>query len=281
MRERSDELMLSIVIPAYNEEKRLPQTLKRIVEYVRCKGFECEIIVVDDGSSDATGKVAVSVARSLSFPNLRAIKYQPNMGKGYAVNRGIFSSIGRFVLFTDADLSTPIEELEKLLPPLMNGYCDIAIASRALAKSELPIRQPLFRELMGRAFNVVVQMLLLPGIRDTQCGFKCFTRKAAHEVFARQRTFGFAFDVEILYIARKLGYRILELPVRWYHSPETKVKVLKHGSQMLLSVFCIRWDAWFGAYKVASAIPLPTRIVEISSDPRHCECFGDAMCNSN
>jgi len=244
--------LVSIIIPAYNEERRLPQTLSRIVEYVRQRKLSCEILVVDDGSHDATSDVAIAVARSLSFSPFRVLRYKPNMGKGYAVNRGVLSSNGCFVLFTDADLSTPIEELEKLLQPLLNGYCDVAIASRALAGSELPIRQPLFRELMGRAFNVVVQATLLPGIRDTQCGFKCFTARAARDIFIRQRTFGFAFDVEILYIARKLGYRIIELPVRWLHSPETKVKVFRHGLQMLLSVFQIRWRAWWGVYSMPS-----------------------------
>ncbi|MCS7254242.1 MAG: glycosyltransferase family 2 protein [Armatimonadota bacterium] len=259
-----NEPLLSIVIPAYNEERRLPQTISCIVEYVRRKQLSCEIVVVDDGSSDATSDVAISVAGSLSFTPLRVLRYQPNMGKGYAVNRGVLSSSGRFVLFTDADLSTPIEETEKLLQPLLNGYCDIAIASRALAGSELPVRQPLFRELMGRAFNVVVQALLLPGIRDTQCGFKCFTRQAAQDVFIRQRTFDFAFDVEILYIARKLGYRIVELPVRWMHSPETKVKVFKHGFQMLLSVFQIRWRGWWGVYGMPLRLIKPLATVSTS-----------------
>lgn len=272
MGKRVAEPLLSIVIPAYNEERRLPQTLSRIVEYVRQRKLSCEIIVVDDGSSDATSDVAIATARSLSFAPFRVLRYQPNMGKGYAVNRGVLSSNGHFVLFTDADLSTPIEELDKLLKPLLNGYCDIAIASRALFGSELPIRQPLFRELMGRAFNVVVQALLLPGIRDTQCGFKCFAAKAAQDIFIRQRTFGFAFDVEILYIARKLGYRIVELPVRWCHSPETKVKVLKHGLWMLLSVFQMRWRAWWGAYNMPSEFvqaPAMMSAISLQHDDEH------------
>ncbi|MFA4015401.1 MAG: hypothetical protein RUDDFDWM_000484 [Candidatus Fervidibacterota bacterium] len=263
-----DKLLLSIVIPAYNERYRLPQTLKRIVNYVHQKGLHCEIIVVDDGSNDDTSNIALLTANELFFGNLRVIRYTPNMGKGFAVRTGILASRGRFILFTDADLSTPIEELDKLLKPIANGLCDIAIASRALPDSKLQVRQPLPRELLGRAFNVVVQALLLPGIKDTQCGFKCFRRKAAFDIFPRQRVFGFAFDVEILFIARKLGYRIIEVPVRWINSPETKVKLFKHGFQMLLHVLLIKWNALCGEYNAVTPVPHFVRAIEFFANPQ-------------
>ncbi|MFA4043961.1 MAG: hypothetical protein HZRFUVUK_000743 [Candidatus Fervidibacterota bacterium] len=264
----ADKPLVSVVIPAYNERNRLPQTLKRIIDYARQRRLHCEIIVVDDGSEDDTSEVALLTANELSFGDLRVIRYTPNMGKGFAVRSGMLASRGRFILFTDADLSTPIEELDKLLKPIADGLCDIAIASRALPDSKLQVRQPLFRELLGRAFNVVVQALLLPGIKDTQCGFKCFRRETAFDVFPRQRVFGFAFDVEILFIARKLGYRIVEVPVCWINSPETKVKLFKHGFQMLLHVLLIRWNAFCGKYGTVASVPHLVHATEFSANPR-------------
>lgn len=269
---------ISIIIPAYNEERRLPNTLNDVLKFMRAQSWTSEVIVVDDGSEDGTSDVALSFARRNA--SVRVLRYTPNRGKGYAVNRGMMASRGRFALFSDADLSTPIEELTKLLLPLERGECDIAIASRALPESELAIRQPFFREMLGRTFNVFVQALLLPGIHDTQCGFKCFRREVIHEIFARQRIFGFAFDVEILFIARSLGYRIREMPVRWINSPETKVKLLKHGPQMLWQLMQIRWNAWWRVYSYEADAILHITPMELRPSSSNCDGL-EAECNRN
>lgn len=227
---------LSMIIPAFNEEERLPQTLAKSIEYLKRQSYDSEIIVVDDGSSDKTVNIAEEALKDFPY---KVIKNDTNHGKGYSVRKGMLAADGDYRLFSDADLSTPIEELENLLGELQSG-ADIAIGSRGLPGSDLVVRQPLFRELMGRTFNIIVQILLIPGIKDTQCGFKLFTANAADKVFSIQKIDGWAFDVEALFIARKLGLSISEIPVRWLNSAESRVNPISAPVFMLLELFKIR-----------------------------------------
>jgi len=244
---------LSIVIPAYNEAKRLPRTLERVHAYLQdavkrwqVEMDDVEVIVVDDGSTDGTSELARTF--SDKFPNFQVLRHSPNRGKGYAVKRGMLTARGRFRLFSDADLSTPIDEIDKMLPLLLSGEVDIVIASRGLPQSQLLVRQPWYREMLGRLFNLVVQALATPGIWDTQCGFKLFRGDVAERLFKLQTLDGFAFDVEVLYLARKFRYRIAEVPVRWLNDPNTKVQTLKHGMQMLRDLLVIRLNDLKGRY---------------------------------
>ncbi|HWP48987.1 MAG TPA: dolichyl-phosphate beta-glucosyltransferase [Candidatus Limnocylindrales bacterium] len=237
--------MLSIVLPAYNEEKRIPGSLQKMIQYLNNSDYLYEIIVVDDGSTDHTLEVATAAATACK--NFKIIQNKTNRGKGYAVKTGVLQSKGEIILFSDTDLSTPIEELPKLLKYLQEGY-DIAIGSRALPESEVRLHQARGREGMGRIFNFLVQALVIEGIRDTQCGFKCFKRQAAEAIFQKQRLNGFSFDVEILYLARKLGYRIAEVPVVWLNSKETKVSILRDPLYMLMDLLKIRYFDFMGLY---------------------------------
>ncbi|WP_227762450.1 dolichyl-phosphate beta-glucosyltransferase [Zhaonella formicivorans] len=230
-------LFLSVIIPAYNEEKRLPGTLERIHQYLQKKGFAYEIIVVDDGSRDKTVWVAEEFKKKDS--NLRIVKNPRNMGKGFTVRNGMLNGRGRYLLFTDSDLSTPIEEFDRFLPRFEQGY-DIVIGSRALRDSVIKVSQPWYRVFMGKTFNLIVRTMFWTRIKDTQCGFKCFTREAARAVFPRQTVWGFGFDVEVLFIARKLGYKICEFPVEWSDSPDTKVNAIKDSAKMFWELLKIR-----------------------------------------
>lgn len=228
----------SIVIPSYNEAGRVGRTLDRIFEFMKQWGRTFEVIVVDDGSVDSTAFIVREKGKN--HKELRLITLPFNQGKGYAVKTGVLEAEGRYILFSDADLSTPIEELPNLFQWIEKGF-DIVIASRAFPGAKLEVRQPFHREFMGRVFNFLLRLLLLPGIYDTQCGFKLFRSEVAKEIFKRQRLKGFSFDFEVLYIARKLGYRIKEVPVRWRHSPGSKVKVLKNGITSFIDIFKTRW----------------------------------------
>jgi dolichyl-phosphate beta-glucosyltransferase len=227
--------MVSIVIPAYNEAERLPRSLDQIAAYLNAQEIEAEVIVVDDGSSDGTADVVRARARSWS--RLRLASAGRNQGKGAAVRLGMLEASGDYRLFTDADLSVPIDDLEKLLLPLRKGY-GVAIASRGLRASDVQLRQPWPRELMGKIFNKLVRIVVLRGIKDTQCGFKAFTAEAASKVFPPLQTAGFGFDVEVLVRARAAGFRIAEVPTRWINSPQTKVRPLL-GLKAFLDVLAI------------------------------------------
>ncbi len=205
---------LSIVIPAYNEEKRILETLNRITDYFKNRSEVYEIIVVNDGSTDKTKELIEDFLKKNNFMSQ------------IAVRTGVLSSIGELILFTDADLSTPIEEYEKLLSYIRNGY-DIAIGSRALKESKIVVRQPFYREIAGKAFNKVVQLLTVKGINDTQCGFKLFKGDVGREIFSKCNLNGFSFDFEFLFYAKKLNYKIIEVPVIWMHREHSKVKLLR------------------------------------------------------
>lgn len=237
--------MLSVVIPAFNEEKRLPATLQQISGWVRQFSPDYEIIVVDDGSVDGTADVVMSLCKI--DPGIRLIRYEKNRGKGFAVRTGVFAAKGDFILFSDADLSTPIRELEKLFPALVNG-ADVAIGSRAVKESVITKWQPPYRVLMGKTFNKIVQILATPGIHDTQCGFKLFSRDAAMELFRDCKIEGFGFDVEVLFLARKRGMEIREIGVEWINSPESKVHPLVDSIRMLKELLMIRQYALRGNY---------------------------------
>jgi dolichyl-phosphate beta-glucosyltransferase len=222
----------------------LPATLARVAQYLDAQRLSHEILVVDDGSSDDTAACAAGAA-------VRVLRNDRNRGKGFSVRRGMLEARGERRLMTDADLSTPIEELERLMRRMDEGF-DVVIASRALPESKLLVRQPFFRESMGRLFNVLVRALALPGLRDTQCGFKLFRREAALQAFELARLPGFSFDVEVLYVARRKGFRIAELPVSWRNDAATRVTLLG-GSAAFLDVARIRWNGLRGRYEGGSS----------------------------
>jgi len=230
--------MLSIVIAAYNEENRIGESLLKIKAYLDARDTDYEIIVVDDGSTDNTRQVAADYKSEIT--NLKIIGYPVNKGKGYALRQGVFASKGDAVLLTDADLSTPIEELDRLLPLIVGGRYDVVIGSRALNASEIIKKQPWWRQGMGKTFNRIVKILVLDGFNDTQCGFKLFSGEAAKSLFKDARIDRFAYDVEILALAKKNGYRISEMPVRWINSPESKVNPIFDSVQMFLDLIKIR-----------------------------------------
>jgi dolichyl-phosphate beta-glucosyltransferase len=238
---------LSIVIPSYNEELRLPATLSQIAAYIRASNRATEVIVVDDGSRDRTISVAESFQKEI--PSLRVVSNGQNRGKGYSVRHGMLEAHGRIVLFTDADLSAPIEEVEKLLPAMQDH--DVAIGSRAVDRSLITVHESLFREFAGIVFNKIVRLILRLPFVDTQCGFKAFRREACRIIFDQQRIERFGFDPELLYLARHHGLRSVEIPVRWGHSPATKVNMLRDSVQMFLDVFIIRWNSLIGRYPSA------------------------------
>jgi dolichyl-phosphate beta-glucosyltransferase len=229
---------LSIVVPCYNEEQRLPRTIEQIERYLSGKGSVYELILVDDGSNDGTRKIMDVAAERNPLVRIEALPH--NRGKGRALAEGVAAARGSEILVTDADLSTPIEELDKLQAELAKG-AGVAIASRALRASRVEISQPIYRVLMGKGFNLLVQLVLLPGIWDTQCGFKLFRADVAHEAFAKLTTDGFGYDPEVLYLAKRRGVRIAEVPVIWRNSAPTKVNPIKSSLDMFKHVLRIRF----------------------------------------
>jgi glycosyltransferase involved in cell wall biosynthesis len=235
---------LSIIIPSYNEELRLPATLDRIAAYLQRDGREAEVLVVDDGSNDHTTAVAESFRGRI--PALRVISNGVNRGKGYSVRHGMQEARGRIALFTDADLSAPIEEAGKLIAAL-ETY-DVAIGSRAMDRSLISVHESRFREFAGIIFNKIVRIILWLPFVDTQCGFKAFRRERCSILFEQQRIERFGFDPELLYLALHHGLRGVEIPVRWGHSPATKVSMWRDSIRMFIDVFTIRWNALRGRY---------------------------------
>jgi len=232
---------LSVVIPAFNEEQRLPDTLTRLVGFLERWPGSHEILLVDDGSTDRTVERAQEVC-----PSILVTRSRRNRGKGHAVREGMRRATGRRRLMTDADLSTPIEELERLLQQMERGY-DVVIGSRALPGAQIQVHQPIYREALGRLFNLLVRWLVVPGLHDTQCGFKLFSEEAAR-VFEVTRLDGFCFDVEALFVARKRGLRIAELPVTWRNDAATRVTALR-GALAFADLLRIRQNALLGRYE--------------------------------
>jgi dolichyl-phosphate beta-glucosyltransferase len=232
---------ISIIIPAYNEEKRLPATLEKVRSYLAATRWDfMEIVVVDDGSSDRTAEAARAAgARVLENPG--------NRGKGYSVRHGMLQAKGDWSLFSDADLSTPIEELEKLWKAVEGSQVPIAIGSRAVDRSLIGVRQPLYRETLGKVFNVAMRVVTGLPYLDTQCGFKLFDSAAARKIFDRQLLDGFGFDVEVLFLAHRMGYRAVEVPVRWNDVAGTKVSLWR-GFQAFSDPLLVRWNAFRGKY---------------------------------
>ena len=237
---------LSVVVPAYNEEQRLPRTLDRLHEYYESQDYSYDVIVVSDGSKDRTNQIVSDFVKS--HPKFRLIEYSPNRGKGYAVRTGILAAQGDLILFCDADLATPQEETEKLLPHMAGG-AHIAIGSRPLRESQLDKHQPLYREMFGRMSNKLIQLLAVSGIKDTQCGFKMFTREVAHDIFNRCKLNEFGFDFECLMVARDLGYRIDEVPIRWLDQEGSKVVLMRDGPRALRDLVKIRMAGKKGRLK--------------------------------
>ena len=232
---------LSLIIPAYNEEQRLPRTLTKIQAFLREQPYEAEVLVVENGSSDRTAVVAEEFA-----PEVRLLR-EPNRGKGLAVRRGMMESSGEFRFICDADLSMPIEEVNLFLPPNLDDY-DIAIASREVAGA-VRHNEPSYRHWIGRVFNLLVRTIAVPGYQDTQCGFKCFTAEAAEALFPLQRIDGWTFDVELLYVALRLGYRVKEVPINWYYFPGSRVRIFQDSWLMLTDLFRIRSNWRRGLYQ--------------------------------
>jgi glycosyltransferase involved in cell wall biosynthesis len=242
----SDRPFLSVVIPAYNEERRLPQTLRTILDYLARQSYESQVVVVDDGSVDHTAEIVKSIRADR--PNVELI-CNDHRGKGYAVRTGMLTAAGHIILFSDADLSTPIEEIVQLLPWFEHGY-GIVIGSRE-GSGARRIHEPFYRHFMGRVFNLVVRVLTVRGIDDTQCGFKAFRQDVARDVFGRMRLYGenarrvtdsmvTGFDVEALFIGQKRGYKIKEVPVEWRYGNETKVNPLKDSWRNFRDVVLVR-----------------------------------------
>ena len=242
---------LSVVIPAYNEQQRLPASLRKVAGFLSAHvDGPCEILVVNDGSTDGTFEAAREAGAGIQSGQLHVavLDNGANRGKGYSVRHGVSESCHGWVLVTDADLSSPIDECLKLFAAVEEQGCDIAIGSRAVDRSLIVVRQSLFRESIGRVFNFAVRLGAGLTIKDTQCGFKLFSDKSAQDIFSRQLLEGFGFDVEVLYLARKLGYRAVEVPVRWDHCPGTKVTAFS-GADAFMDILRVRKNDWTGKYR--------------------------------
>lgn len=237
---------LSVIIPAFNEEHRLPKALEHIHTYLQERTLTAEVIVVDDGSTDETAAL-VERAR-FAYPEVRLVPNHTNRGKGYSVRHGMLEARGEIALFTDADLATPVEEADKLLAAIRGEHYDGAIGSRGVDRGLIEVHESAFRELAGVVFNRLVRWVLGIGFCDTQCGFKAFRLGRARILFQQQRTERFGFDPEILFLAGRHGLRVAEIPVRWAHDPASKVSVGTDSVRMFCELLAIRWNAWMGRY---------------------------------
>ena len=236
-------LFLSIVIPAYNEENRLPNTLEQVFHFLEKQPFASEVLVVENGSNDRTFEIAQEYANRLQ--NVRVL-HSEQRGKGRAIQRGVKAAVGEYVFMCDADLSMPVEEIHKFIPPQLQNV-DIAIASRE-APGSIRYNEPYYRHFTGRVFNTLIRLLVLPGLQDTQCGFKCIRAQVARDIFPYQTLTGWAFDVELLFIARRHGYRIVEIPIDWYFNADSKISVIRDSLRMFLDLLRIRRNARRGLY---------------------------------
>lgn len=240
---------LSIVIPAHNEARRLPASLKKILAFLAAQPYDAEVVIVENGSTDDT--LALAQRFAAENPGIIRVIHEDRRGKGLAVRRGMLAARGEYRFLADADLSMPIEELPRFLPPTLTDF-DVAIASRELPDSRR-VDEPTYRHLVGRMFNLMVQALALPGLRDTQCGFKCFRAEVAEDLFSHQTLEGMSFDVEVLFIARRRGYRIVEVPITWYFDPDSRVRLVQDSMRMALDLLTIRYNAWRGVYDAPEA----------------------------
>jgi len=242
------DVELSVVIPAYNEERRLPATLSKVVRYLEDFGKPYEVLVVDDGSTDGTSEAVHTFQMSSRLgEQVRLIQSNKNYGKGSAVAIGMMMAKGAYILFTDADNSTPIEELEGFYA--QRERADILIGSRYLTDSRVHVKQPWYRIAIGRIANFIIQLFLVDGIKDTQCGFKMFKHQVAKDIFSRSKVEGFGFDMEALTLAELLGYHIRELPVDWYNSEDSRVRPIKHTFRTLMDLMFIKLQIWTGKYR--------------------------------
>jgi glycosyltransferase involved in cell wall biosynthesis len=246
----------SIVIPAYNESARLGATLEKVLAYVHAQGWDVEVIVVNDGSRDNTAEIVRTLATKDSA--LRLVENSGNRGKGYSVRNGMLNARGRIVLFSDADLSSPIEEAPKLFQALEQG-ADIAIGSRWLRAETQTQRQPLHRQLFGRIFNLMLRITLGLQFKDTQCGFKAFKQPAVQAIFPLQQIERWGFDPEVLFLARKFKFKVQEVPVAWGHSGGTRINPLVDGSRMMMEMFRVRWNNLTGKYNGDPALTQPAK----------------------
>ena len=234
---------LSIVIPAYNEEKRLVQTLPKIVDFVRGQDYSVEVLVVDDGSTDRTARVVAEFAARYDCIHLIRAEHG---GKGHAIKAGMLRAKGEYAFLCDADLAMPITELPKFLPPQQNGF-QVAIGSRE-AKGAVRFNEPAYRHLMGRVYNWLVKIIAVPGFEDTQCGFKCFHHSVRDDLFSHQTIDGWGFDVELLYVAQKRGYDIVEVPINWHYQSESKVHPVRDTIRMVQDMITVRQNDKRGLY---------------------------------
>jgi glycosyltransferase involved in cell wall biosynthesis len=245
----------SIVIPAYNESARIRTSIQKILAHIPSQGWNAEVLIVNDGSTDDTAQIVRSYATQNSA--LHLVENPGNRGKGYSVRNGMLHANGEVILFSDADLSSPIQEADKLFAAIRGG-ADVVMGSRWLRAELQTQRQPLYRQLFGRIFNLALRIILGLHYRDTQCGFKAFTRRAARQIFPLQHIERWGFDPEILYLARRFGFRIEEVPVRWAHREGTRINPLWDGLRMFVEILRIRWYSMTGKYDPSSPSAVPT-----------------------
>jgi dolichyl-phosphate beta-glucosyltransferase len=238
---------LSIIIPAYNEAKRLPKTLENLFAFLKNQSYTSEVVVVENGSQDNTYQTALAFRES--FPQFRVLR-EEQKGKGRAVQRGMLSAVGEYRFMCDVDFSMPVTEINRFLPPQLTGY-DVAIASRE-APGARRFNEPSHRHVVGRFYNGLIRALALPGLHDTQCGFKCFRGILAEQIFKSQTISGWSFDVEVLFIARQRGYHIVEVPIPWYFNPESKINVWRDSLRMAVDLGTIRLNQLRGLYRLSN-----------------------------